>query len=134
MQLSRDTLRYYERLKLIERPPRSSGGYRVYGETALERLKFIKHARQFGCSLTEIRQLLDQGASGRCRRFRDLLAKKLLAVDEQLRTLRAFRGLLVGRIQDCDAAIAERPDEDCPVLRSGAHGLGPLTDTCPVGS
>ena len=48
--LSRDTLRYYERLGLLDHPPRTSGGFRMYDEATLERLRFIKRAQAGGFS------------------------------------------------------------------------------------
>ena len=120
--LSRDTLRYYERLGLLDRPLRTSGGFRVYDESMLERVQFIKRAQAVGCSLDDIRQLVsfDGRAGGQCRRVRDLVAQKLAEVDDRLRELRVFRRSLVGTLDECDAVLAQQPDAECPVVVPGA--------------
>jgi MerR family mercuric resistance operon transcriptional regulator len=53
-----ETIRYYERVGLIPKPPRSDGGHRVYDETHRQRLTFIRRARELGFSLDDIRNLL----------------------------------------------------------------------------
>ncbi len=53
-----ETIRYYERVRLLPAPARSSGGYRLYGTGHLKRLSFIRRARALGFSLAEVRTLL----------------------------------------------------------------------------
>ena len=53
--VSIDTLRYYERLKLLPRPRRSSGGFRLFAPEHIERVQFIKRAQELGFSLEEIK-------------------------------------------------------------------------------
>ncbi len=122
--LSRDTLRYYERLGLVDRPPRTSGGFRIYDEATLGRLRFIKRAQAVGFTLEEIRELVtfDGRGSARCRRVRDLVATKLTELDERLSELRAFRRSLVGSLRGCDAALSSSPDAACPVVEQGTPG------------
>ena len=52
------TLRFYEREKLLREPPRTSGGYRSYGQNDLARVRFIRDAQELGFTLREIRELL----------------------------------------------------------------------------
>ena len=59
VEISAQTIRYYERLGLLISPVRSPQGYRLYAADALERLLFIQSAKVFGLSLEEIKQLLD---------------------------------------------------------------------------
>lgn len=54
--LNVETLRYYEKIKLLPAPARASSGYRLYPEAILKRLEFIKHAKDSGFTLGEIRQ------------------------------------------------------------------------------
>lgn len=54
-----DTVRFYERRGLIAEPPRSAANYRLYPEEDAARLRFIRHAKDLGFSLTEIKELLD---------------------------------------------------------------------------
>ena len=53
-----DTIRYYERMGLLPPTGRSASGYRLYGEQAVERLRFIRGAQRVGLRLREIRELL----------------------------------------------------------------------------
>ncbi len=53
------TIRYYEEVGLLPEPPRSEGNRRLYGETHLQRLAFIRHARELGFEVDAIRTLLD---------------------------------------------------------------------------
>ena len=69
--LSADTLRYYERIKLLPPPARTAGGKRIFRETDLARLRFIRRAQAVGFSLEEIGKLL---------RFRENPAKSSRAV------------------------------------------------------
>lgn len=55
---SRETIRHYEKLKLIDAPPRGANGYRYYTTEAMRRLGFIRHARALGIDLETIRDLL----------------------------------------------------------------------------
>jgi DNA-binding transcriptional MerR regulator len=52
------TIRYYEQIALVPAPERSAGNQRRYGASHLERLAFIRHARELGFSLGAIRELL----------------------------------------------------------------------------
>jgi DNA-binding transcriptional MerR regulator len=56
------TIRYYEQMKLIDAPQRSRGNQRRYTHREMEKLSFIKHARDLGFSIEAIRELLDLGA------------------------------------------------------------------------
>ena len=68
--VNRETVRYYERRRLLSRPPRSISGYRVFSDDAVRRLRFIRHAKMLGFSLNEIRELLTLRVSavGTCDR------------------------------------------------------------------
>ena len=59
--VSIDTLRYYERLRLLPRPKRSSGGFRLFANEDIKRVQFIKQAQELGFSLDEVRGLLATG-------------------------------------------------------------------------
>jgi len=52
------TIRYYEREGLLPKPPRLASGYRIFPETAVRRVQFIKRAQELGFSLGEIQQVL----------------------------------------------------------------------------
>jgi DNA-binding transcriptional MerR regulator len=89
--VSVDTVRYYERRKLLPRAPRSQGGSRLFLPETVERVLFIKHAQEMGLSLEEITQLLaTHGGAAECQKLRDLLCGKLVELDERMKKMRAF--------------------------------------------
>lgn len=57
-EVTPDTIRYYEKQQMMEHEVRTEGGFRLYTKSDLQRLKFIRHARQLGFSLESIRELL----------------------------------------------------------------------------
>src|SRR5215207_10241072 len=82
--VSIDTVRYYEKRRLLPRAPRTEGGFRLFAPETVERVQFIKQAQDIGLSLEEIRQLLATGGADECRRMRDLLRAKLEEIDERM--------------------------------------------------
>lgn len=64
--LTADTIRYYEKAGLLLAPGRTSSGYRIYGDDAAERLRFIKGVQRFGLRLREVRELLEVLDRGEC--------------------------------------------------------------------
>lgn len=115
--VSVDTVRYYERLKLVPPAPRSSSGYRIFSTKAIEQIRFIKQAQELGFSLDEIKGLLTTGGAKECRQVRDLLRRKLCEMDEQIKKLKAFRKILAGHLSDCDDEFERKgQDAQCPVL------------------
>jgi DNA-binding transcriptional MerR regulator len=82
-----DALRYYERVGLMPRARRTSGGFRMYPAGTLEHLRFIKQAQIHGLTLREIRELLgfqQRPGRERCRQVQRLLTRKLADVDARL--------------------------------------------------
>ena len=77
----------------MPRPPRSTGGYRLYSERAVEELRFVRRAQAFGFTLDEIRGLLQlsRGGVAPCSRVMSLAATHLTLVDERIEQLQAFR-------------------------------------------
>lgn len=122
--LTPDALRYYERLGVIPKAPRTAGGFRVYSADVLARLQFIKQAQRYGLTLAEIRELLrldtSRGAS-RCRRVQQLLQHKLADVDARMTELQAFRRTLGDYLAQCERALTQGADAACPVIED-LHG------------
>ncbi len=83
------TVRFYEGLGLLPSPARSEGGYRLYSEDDLRRLRFVRRARELGLSLRDIRDLLARGC--RCHDVRLLLERRLQRVEEEIRALKRLR-------------------------------------------
>ncbi|WP_276955372.1 heavy metal-responsive transcriptional regulator [Allomeiothermus silvanus] len=109
--LSRDTLRFYEREGLLCPEGRSEGGYRLYGEGAFQRLRFIKQARALGLSLEEIKAVLEAMQGGRppCADVRRVLGQKVALLDERIAELSALRNALAERLEWAEA----HPDPAC---------------------
>src|SRR3977135_3358376 len=74
-----ETIRYYEKIKMLQAPPRTEGGHRVYGPTETRVLAFIRRARELGFSLDEIRALLDLRGPGNasCADVRNVATRPL---------------------------------------------------------
>lgn len=94
-----ETIRYYEKIGLMPAPARSEGGQRRYQPAHRARLQFIRHGRELGFSLEDIRELLALNESHRhadeiARRHRD-------AVQTRIRALTALRDELDRMIDDC---------------------------------
>ena len=109
--VSPDTLRYYEKLGLVEPTGRSAAGYRLYDPSITERVRFVRGAQQMGLRLAEIKELLDirdQGACP-CGHTRRLLERRLADVDEQRRRLDALRQdltTMLAGLDECGEAPA----------------------------
>jgi DNA-binding transcriptional MerR regulator len=90
---STDTLRYYERIGLLPEPDRSPAGYRLYGDDAADRVRFIKRAQRFGLRLEEIGQLLDIRERGLCPcgRAKRLLEERVAELSEEMAALQRLR-------------------------------------------
>lgn len=116
--VSRDTIRYYERLDVLPRAIRSSGGYRLYDEADVEQLRFIKQAQSLGLSLDEIKALLPGLSAGleECRRVRDLLSAKLEEFDARIAEMRVFRKKLAAYLEDCEEALEGKRGDCCPMI------------------
>src|SRR6476661_1170765 len=74
-----EALRFYEKSGLLDRPGRTYSGYRLYDETVLERLSFIKQAQVLGFTLDEIRQLIVHKSAGEnpCAEVREIVRTRL---------------------------------------------------------
>ncbi len=93
-----ETLRYYERRGLLERPDRTLGGHRVYPGEAVTLLRIIKTAQRLGFSLTEVGDLLDiathQRGQQRSSELQILARAKLAEVEQKITDLTAIRNTL----------------------------------------
>jgi DNA-binding transcriptional MerR regulator len=117
--VTRDTLRYYEKLGLMAQAPRTTGGFRVYSAAVLQRLQFIKQAQRHGLTLAEIRDLLrldERPGTGQCRQVHQLLQRKLADLDARLVEIREFRRTLNAYLTQCNRTLAHEPDAACPVV------------------
>ena len=110
-----ETIRYYERIGLLPRPPRSASRYRLYGRDDVNRLTFVRRARELGFSLDEVRALLalsaDQGRET-CVEVRELAVGHLADVRAKIADLRAMERALADAVRRCDAG----EPAGCPLI------------------
>ena len=128
-----ETIRYYERIGLIEAPPRTAGGHRSYGHSHRERLKFIRRARDLGFGIDSIRTLLAlaSGDQNSCHDVRDIAAAHLAEVRAKLGDLTRLERILAGTIARCDAQACDAPVPGCPVLDVlQSQRAGTVEDSC----
>ena len=111
-----ETIRYYERVRLLPAPARSSGGYRLYGTGHLKRLNFIRRARTLGFSIGEVRTLLRLADERRrpCAEVRLVAAAHLKDVRAKITDLRRMERVLKATVARC----AEGKRSDCPVIET----------------
>ena len=117
------TIRYYEESGLLDAPERTEGNQRRYDVAGLERLSFIKHARDLGFSIEAIAALIElQGHPDRsCAEANDIATAQLSDVRAKIKRLRALEKELVRISNGCDGGGVT---EDCYVLASlSDHGL-----------
>lgn len=115
-EVTADTLRYYEREKLIEPADKSPGGYRLYDKNSATRVRFIKQAQSCGFALAEIRELLilrSQEAAC-CGDVRKRAIEKKLQLENKIRSLRNMSKVLDGLIAEC--ANETHSLGDCTIL------------------
>lgn len=95
------TVRFYERLKLLPEPQRKGSGYRVYSEPDLKRLSFIRQAKSLGFSLDEIRDILRMRERGHCPcgEVVSMAERHLRTVEQQMVQLSKFRNGLRQALQ-----------------------------------
>ena len=110
-----ETIRYYERIALLPVPARSAGHYRLYDTDAVQRLAFIRRARELGFTLEEIRTLLSlsvRGGAGACADVRALAESHLAEVRGKIADLRAMERVLGDAVRRC--AAGGMPG--CPII------------------
>jgi len=122
-----EALRFYERRGLLGRPARTESNYRVYDETVLERLDFIRRAQAVGFTLDEIGEILAESADGHspCRHVRELARRKLEELDARLAELRRHRAELARTLADWDER-GEEAGHVCGLIEHStmsAHGV-----------
>ena len=120
--VSVETLRFYEKRRLLNAPPRSEGGFRLYSDDAVQQVKFIKQAQSLGLTLDDVQQLLigrqRRPAVASCRRVRDLLTRRIEDIDARIKELREFRRTLNEHLVACDRALAAAGDPECPTIEA----------------
>ncbi len=108
-----ETIRYYEKIALLPKPPRSTGGHRLYGSAEAERLNFIRRARELGLSLAEIRSLIGlEEARPTCAEVHTLTEGHIKTIRSRVKDLKKLEKRLVTLAQKC----TQEPVPQCPIL------------------
>jgi len=112
--INSETIRYYEIIKLMPDPVRSEGGHRIYNESHLKRLSFIKRCRELGFTLKEIRGLLDlvDGGNYTCAEVRDRTSLHLNNMKQKIRDLQKMQRTLKKMVSQCDGGLVP----ECPII------------------
>ncbi|MBN9361539.1 MULTISPECIES: helix-turn-helix domain-containing protein [unclassified Devosia] len=97
------TIRFYEQIGLLPSPPRTEGNQRRYGKPEVERLNFIRHSRELGFEVEDIRELLDMAASPQasCHQADSIARNHLTEIDRRIASLTALRGELTRMVEEC---------------------------------
>lgn len=97
------TIRYYEEIGLLGRPGRSAGNRRLYDGMAVQRLAFIRHARELGFEIDAIRALLrlQDHPEQSCSQADSIASERLAEVERRIASLMALKGELVGMLEQC---------------------------------
>ncbi|MFD1254546.1 HTH-type transcriptional regulator ZntR [Devosia equisanguinis] len=103
------TIRYYEQIGLLPVPPRTDGGRRSYDRKDMERLTFIRHSRELGFEIDEIKTLLklqDQPEQS-CERADGIAREHLVAVKAKIASLQALQHELERMVEGCSHGRVE---------------------------
>lgn len=111
------TVRYSERVGLVQPEGRSAGNYRLYPEESLRMLEFIWAAQAIGFTLDELKALFSAARStaSPCKDVQSLSQKQLVEVDQRLRDLLHVQRVLRASLEECKAT---RQTECCPVIET----------------
>ncbi len=110
-----ETIRFYEREGVLEKPDRSASGYRLYGEDVIARLRFVGRAKELGFTLKEIRELLGLRVdpTTTCADVKQRAEEKVSDIENKIRTLQRMKRALVKLTKECSG---NGPTSECPIL------------------
>ncbi|MDR9829422.1 MULTISPECIES: Zn(2+)-responsive transcriptional regulator [Vibrio] len=114
-----DTLRFYEKVEILQPSARSNAGYRLYNQHDEQKLAFVIRAKQVGFSLQDIKQLLSievDRDNRACSDSKAIVDSKLAQVDAQIQELQLFRVSLSTLSQSCCGT--DEPATNCSILEA----------------
>ena len=121
-----ETIRFYERIRLLGPAPRTAGGHRMYDAGAVKRLAFVRRARELGFTLAQVRGLLalagEEEAS--CARVETLASAHLDAVRGRIDDLARMEAVLADMVARCAGGTVP----DCPILEALFDGTRPTQE------
>lgn len=121
--LPADTIRYYEKIGLLDKPPRSAANYRFYGPNDVRKLGFVRRARELGFSVEQVRELLGLAAVREhdCCRVDELTEEHMVSLDQKIRDLQALRRELAFLRASCQGGMVN----DCRILEALVPAVRP---------
>jgi MerR family copper efflux transcriptional regulator len=110
-----ETVRFYEREGLIEKPPRRDSGYRAYPADTVDRVRFIKRAKELGFSLKEIKELmaLRIAPGATCGQIKKRAEAKIENIEDKISSLQRMKQALRKLTAACGGKGAV---SECPIL------------------
>ncbi|QBR38355.1 MerR family transcriptional regulator [Leisingera sp. NJS201] len=111
-----ETIRYYEKTGMMPDPPRTAAGHRIYGQSHVQRLRFILRARELGFAIDEIKGLLGlvDGGTQTCGEVKALTERHLSDVRRKIEDLRRIEKVLAATAGQCSGEDVP----ECPVLEA----------------
>ena len=115
------TIRFYERRGLLEKPARTTSGYRAYSASVVQVVRFIRQSQEFGYTLAEIKQLLvlRDNKNGNAAQVRALATAKIDSINKHIESLEQMRDELENIVANCQCGNRSQPD--CPVIKNLDH-------------
>ncbi len=109
-----ETVRDYERIGVLLKPPRTEGGHRLYGKEHIKRLMFVRRSRELGFSLGEIRTLLKlvDGKQYTCREVKALMEEHLGDIKKKISDLKRLQKTLADISSQCEGGMVP----ECPII------------------
>ena len=109
-----ETIRYYEKIHLLNAPARTEGGHRMFDHAQVKRLSFILRCRQLGFSIGEIRNLLGlvDGDALSCAEVKSVTELHLGDVRQKIHDLKTLEAVLAQMVSECSGT--EVPE--CPII------------------
>jgi len=112
-----ETVRFYERKGLLEEPQRKASGYRQFDEQVVDRIRFIRRAKELGFTLNEIKELLELrlDPATTCADVKSRGEAKIEDVEEKIRSLQRMKQALVKLTKACSGRGGT---SECPILEA----------------
>ena len=119
-----ETIRFYEKIGVLEKPARTEGGHRAYGSRHVERLIFVRRARELGFTLDAVRALLRlaEARDVPCVEVKELAASHLAEVRSKIADLRSMGKALATLVAACDARGGDGASLGCPLVETLLDG------------
>ncbi len=119
--VNKETIRFYEKKGLLQKPNRTDSGYRQYTQVDFERLIFIKNAKALGFSLSEIKELLAiaDGDIYKCCDVRIIAENKIEYIADQIKQLTTLKKTLTKLVKECQTSTTIK---NCPIIESLSEG------------